>query len=79
MISVYIIEHDDFSALLEEYEQALLYIKEHPFYIETLHSYPKYLSRLFKSIDPASIRELKGNPPLNYVLRGNNSAIRLIG
>jgi len=71
MISVYIIEHDDFSALLEEYEQALLYIKEHPFYIEALHSYSKYLNRLFKSIDPASLRELKERIEFNNELERN--------
>lgn len=71
MISVYIVEYEDFSALLEEYEQALLYIKEHPFYIEALHSYSKYLSRLFKSIDPSSIRELKERIEFNNELERN--------
>lgn len=71
MISIDIIEHDGFSALFEEYEQAILHIKEHPFHIETLHSYSKYLSRLFGSIDPVSIRELKERIEFNNELERN--------
>jgi len=71
MISINIIEHEDLSALLEEYEQALSFIKAPPFHIETLQSYSKYLSRLFKSIDPVSIRELKERIEFNNELERN--------
>lgn len=68
MIRVNIIEHDRFSALLKEYEEALSHLKPPPFHIETLYSYTKYLSRLIKSIDTTSIRELKERIDFNNEL-----------
>lgn len=71
MISIDIIENDGLSALLEEYEQALSHIKAPPFHIEMLYSYSKYLSRLFKSIDPTTIRALKERIEYNNELERN--------
>jgi len=68
MINVNVIEHDSITALLNKYEETLSYIKAPPFHIEMLYSYSKYLSRLFKSIDPALIHELKERIEFNNEL-----------
>jgi len=46
----------------------MLYIKVAPFYIESLYSYSKYLSRLFKTIDPTANHDLKERIEFNNEL-----------
>ena len=59
MIELIIIENDILSSLIDEYDNALSALIDHPYNIQHIYSYPIYLSRLLKTINKSQVQELK--------------------
>lgn len=83
MIEVTVIQHDNLTSLMNKYDAALSLLKSPPFYIDSIYSYPKYLSGLFKAIDDTYIHELRErisfNSELENKLRQQGNDVQAMG